>query len=140
MRSVGFPSRTVPSAPAEASRDPSGAKATALIAPSWPVSGDPTGVGVAGSVVFHSRTVPSAPAEASRDPSGAKATALTPPVWPVSGDPSRVGAAGVLSAGGERPPVPPAGVAGQRPDGGGGGRIGGVPQPHGAVGTGGGQG
>ena len=75
-----FHSRTVPSAPALASRCPSGLNTTLCTVPLCPVSGSPTGWPVS---ALHSRTVPSAPAEASRCPSGLNTTPCTPLARPV---------------------------------------------------------
>ena len=64
--------------------------ATAFTAPSWPVSGSPTGVP---SASRHTRTVPSSPPLMMTGvPSGSApaATALTAPSWPVSGSPTGV--------------------------------------------------
>ena len=79
-----FHSRTVLSAPAEASRCPSGLNATLCTASVWPVSGAPMGWPVS---AFHNRTVSSALPEAIRCPSGLNATLYTASVWPVSGAP-----------------------------------------------------
>ena len=64
--------------------------ATARTAPSWPVSGSPTGVP---SASRHTRTVPSSPPLMMTGvPSGSApaATAYTQPSWPVSGSPTGV--------------------------------------------------
>ena len=67
--------RTAPSPPALASQLPSGAIATAVTAPAWPVRAARCWP-VAGSQI---RTVPSSPPLASQLPSGAIATAVTGP-------------------------------------------------------------
>ena len=59
---------------------PSGAKATAVTKPVWPVSWRSS----APVRVSQIRAVPSSLAVAMVAPSGAKATALTASVWPVS--------------------------------------------------------
>ncbi len=69
--------RIVPSAPAVASHEPSGAIATARTQLSWPYK-------IARGVppVAQIRAVPSAPVVASHEPSGAIATASTGPRCP----------------------------------------------------------
>ena len=76
---AGSQIRTVPSSLAVASQVPSGAIATAVTRPVWPVRVARCWP-VAGSQI---RTVPSPLAVASQVPSGAIATAVTAPVWPV---------------------------------------------------------
>ena len=75
---VGGPDPHRPSPLAVASQVPSGAIATALRRPVWPVRvarGEPSAAQI--------RTVPSPLAVASQVPSGAIATASTASVWPV---------------------------------------------------------
>jgi len=70
----------VRSSDAEARIAPSGLKATALTARSWPIS---VFMRVC-RAAFHRRTFLSSEAEASTVPSGLKATSLTLSRWPLS--------------------------------------------------------